>query len=87
MTYSRSLGDRCIGLGAQKNTSSFLLSVLFQQKKPVEVAINNFTMRLIISKWLIKQKCGLNRKTMRQKEIKTKEETVYESIFIHLNME
>ena len=35
-------------------------------KKYVEVAINDFTMHLIISKWLIRQKRRQKRKSMRQ---------------------
>ena len=47
--------------------------------------INDFTMHLIISKWLRRQKYRQRRKTMRQEEIKAKEDTIYESVFIHLN--
>ena len=72
VTYSGRLGDRYTGLGTQnlvrKNQfSSFLLSVEFQQKKCVEVAINDFTMHLIVSKWLIMQKRRQKRKTMRER--------------------
>ena len=42
-------------------------------------------MHLIISKWFGRKKCGQKSKTMRQKEIEAKEETVYESVFIHLD--
>ena len=70
----------------KKLFSSFLV---FQQKY-VEVAINDFKMHLIISKWQTdkqcRQKCRQKRKTMRQLEVKTKEETVYKSVFIYINM-
>ena len=70
-TYSGRLGDRYTGLGAQtlaskKSFSSFLFQLYFN-KKQVEVAINDFTMRLIISKWLRIQRCRQKRKTMRQR--------------------
>ena len=43
-------------------------------------------MHLIILKWLRKQKFKQKRKTMKQKEAEAKEESVYESVFIHLNL-
>ena len=46
--------------------------------------MNDFTMYLIISKWLRKQKCRQKKKTMRQKDVKKKEQIVYESVFIYL---
>ena len=66
-----------------KNVSSFLNFFLI--KKYFEVAIIDFTMYLIISRWLRRQKCRQKVKTMRQKEVEAKEETAYESIFMHLN--
>ena len=69
--------------GAQETLFKFPFSAVFN-KKYVEVAINNFTMHLIISKWLRRQICRLKRKTIRQKEVEPKE-TVYESAFINLN--
>ena len=67
-TYSGCFGDRYTGLSAQtlapkKGYSSFLFQLCFN-KKQVEVAINDFTMHLIISKWLRIQKCRQKRKTM-----------------------
>ena len=61
MIYADFLGDQYTDLGTQtlvpkKHFLSFLFSVVFQ------VAINNFTMRLIISKWLRRQKCRKKRK-------------------------
>ena len=51
----RPFGRPIYGLGAQtlapKRHFSTFFSVIFQQKY-VEVAINDFTMHLIISKWL-----------------------------------
>ena len=52
-------------------------------KKYVEVAINNFIMHLIISKWLRRQKCRQKRKTMRQEEREVKEKTDYETVCFH----
>ena len=69
--------------GAQETLFKFPFSAVFN-KKYVEVAINDFTMHLIISKWLRRQICRLKRKTIRQKEVEPKE-TVYESAFINLN--
>ena len=81
---SNFLGDWYTGLGAQtlapkKQFLIFLFLVIFQQK------INTFTMHLIILKWFRRQKCWKKRKKMRQLEVKAKEETVYKSVFIHLN--
>ena len=42
--------------------------------------INDFAMHLIIFKWPRRQKSRQKRKTMRQKEVKTKKETVYEKV-------
>ena len=50
----------------------------------VKVAINDFTMHLIISKWLRRQKSKQKTKTMRQKDVEAKEEIAYESVFIYL---
>ena len=47
--------------------------------------MNDFTKHQIISKWLKRQKCGQNRKTMRQKDVDTNKEIVHENVFIHLN--
>ena len=41
-------------------------------------------MHLIIVKWLRRQKCRQKRKTMKQKEVEAKEQSAYESVFIHL---
>ena len=86
-TYSGRLGDRYTGLCAQtlaskKSFSSFLFQLYFN-KKQVEVAINDFTMHLIISKWLTIQRCWQKRKTMRQRG-RNEEETVNENVLIHL---
>ena len=55
-------------------------------KKDVEVVINDFTIHLIILKWLRKQIFRQKRKTTRQKDVKAKEEIAYESVLICLNM-
>ena len=47
------------------------------------MVISDFTMHLIILKWLRKQKCRQKRKTMKQKEAEAKEESVYKKVFIH----
>ena len=41
-------------------------------------------MHLVISKWLTRQKCRQEKK-VKPKDVEVKEETVYESVFIHLN--
>ena len=81
--YSGCLGDQDTSLGAQtltaKNTFQIFFLQLYFNKKYVEVAINNSTMCLIASKWLRRQKSRQKRKTMRQKEVKAKEETLQKS--------
>ena len=89
MTYSRRLGDRYTSLGAQTlvpkiHFPSFLFQ-LYLHKKYDKVVINDFTIHLIILKWFRRQTCRQKRKTMRQEEVEAKEETLYESVFIHLN--
>ena len=54
-------------------------------KKYVEVAINDFKMNLIISNWLGRQKSRQKRNTMSQKGVQVKEGTVYACFFFHLN--
>ena len=68
----------------KKHCSSFAFSVVFQQKY-VEVVINDFTVHLIILKWLRRQKSRQKRKTTRQKNDEVKEGIVYYSVFIYLN--
>ena len=62
-----------------------LFYLLNFDKNYVEVVVNDFTVNLIISKWLRIQKFRQKRKTMRQKDIEVKEEIVYESVFSCLN--
>ena len=62
-----------------------LFYLLNFDKNYVEVVVSDFTMNLIISKWLRIQKFRQKRKTMRQKDIEVKEEIVYESAFSCLN--
>ena len=69
---------------AQNVFSSFLFSVVFQQKISWS-SDNDYSVYLIVSKWLRRQKFKQNRITVRQKEVEAKEETVYESVFIHLD--
>ena len=64
VTYSSRLGDRYTGLGTQDLASQNQFSSFLP---PVEVAINDFTMHLIVSKWLIMQKRRQKRKTMRER--------------------
>ena len=66
----------------KKLFSSFLV---FQQKY-VELAINDFKMLEMADRQKCRQKCRQKRKAMRQLEVKTKEETVYKSVFIYINM-
>ena len=67
-----------------KNFSVFFFELYFN-KKYVAVAINDFTMHLITSKWPKRQKCRQMRKTVRQKKVVAKDEMVYKSVFIHIN--
>ena len=48
------------------------------------MATNDFTVHLIISKWLRRQKGLQKRKTVRQRDVEAKGEIVYESVFIYL---
>ena len=84
-TYSGCLGNQYTSLGTQTQKALFkFFSPLYFNKKYVQEEIDDFTMHLIISKWLQGQKCQQKRKTMKQKEVQRKEETVYESVFINL---
>ena len=69
---------------AQKTIFNFFFQLYFN-KKYDEVAINDLTMHLIISKRFRRQKCRQKSKAIRQKEVEAKEQTVYEKVFIHLN--
>ena len=62
-----------------------LFYLLNFDKNYVEVVVSDFTMNLIISKWLRILKFRQKRKTMRQNDIEVKEEIVYESVFSCLN--
>ena len=53
--------------GAQKTIFKFSFFSCVSTKKYDEVLISDFTMHLIISKWLIIQKCWQKRKTMKQR--------------------
>ena len=66
----------------KKHFSSFLFLVVFQQK--IRWSSHQwFTMHLITLKWPRWQKCRQNKKTVRQKVVKAKEGTLYESVFIY----
>ena len=65
VTYSGHLGDRYTHLDTQKALFKFLQ--FYFNKKYVEVAVNDLTMHLLISKLLGIQKCRQKRKTMRQR--------------------
>ena len=56
-----------IPVGVPKDTLQVFFFPLYFNKKYVKVEINDYTMHLIISKWLRMQKCRQLRKTMRQK--------------------
>ena len=58
---------------AQVSFFQVLFFRLYFNKKYVEVAVNDFTMHLIISKWLRRQKCRQEKETRRQKGIEVKE--------------
>ena len=85
------LGDLYTSQGGQtlapkKHFSGLFFFLLYFNTKYIEVAINDFKMHLIILKWLRRQQCRQKRKTITQKAVKAKEETVYQSVFIYLNM-
>ena len=67
MAHLGRLGDRY----TKKRFSSFLFLQSYFNKKYVEVALNDFTMRLINSKWSGLRKCRRKRKTIRQRGKKT----------------
>ena len=69
-----------------KNSFQVVFFICISTKKDVEVVINDFTIHLIILKWLRKQKCRQKRKTARQKDVKVKEEIAYENVLTCLNM-
>ena len=75
VTYSGRLGDWYTSLGTKKAPVSLFFQFYFN-KKYVEVAINDFTVHLIILKWFRRQKCKQKRKTMKQKEVAAKEEFI-----------
>ena len=84
------LGQQCTALGIQalvpkKHFPNFLFFSFVLTKKYFEAAIIDFTMHLILLKWLKRQKCRQKRKRMRQKKVEAKKQTLYKSIFIHLN--
>ena len=59
----------------------------FPKIKPqIVVAVVNKSQFLVILKWLRWQKCRQNKKTMRQKDFEKKDEIVYKSVFVYLNM-
>ena len=70
-------------LAPKRNFSSFLFQLYFNIKY-VEIAVNDFTGHLIISKWLRKPKCRKKRKKVEEK-VEPKEQAVYESVSIPLN--
>ena len=53
-----------------------LIFQLYFNKNVLKLAINNFTMHLIILKWLRRQKCRQKRKTMRQRDVKARKEII-----------
>ena len=71
-------------LWCPENSFQVFFFLLCFNKKYVKVVVNDFTMHLIILKWLRRQKCR-QKKKMKPKDIEAKEETVYKSVFIHLN--
>lgn len=87
--HSRFLEDQYTGLRTQtsapkKHFSSFPFPVVFQQELCwSEVVISHSTMHFFERlRW---QKCRQKRKTIKQKDVKVKEETVYKSLSIHLD--
>ena len=81
-TYSGCLGNQYTSLGTQTQKALFkFFSPLYFNKKYVQEEIDDFTMHLIISKWLQGQKYWQKRKTIKQKEVQRKEETVWECFY------
>ena len=77
--HDRPFGRPVYRFGCHNNGTQrtfFNVSFSYFNKKYVKVVINDFTMHLIISKWLRRQKCRQKSKTMRQEEVEVKEETV-----------
>ena len=65
--YPGHLGDQHTSLGTKnlgpkKHLLSFFFFQLYLNKKYVDIAINNFALHLIASKWLRRQKCRQTRK-------------------------
>ena len=67
VTHPGCFGDRYTGLGAQKTLFKFSFFQLCVIKKYVDVAINDFTKYLIISKWLRRQKNADKREKQTEK--------------------
>ena len=89
--YPGHLGDHYTALGTQtlvpkKHFSSFLFSVVFHQKI-CWCRDQWFHKASNISKWLRRHKHEQKRKTIRKKDVEPKEEIIYESVFVHLNMQ
>ena len=84
LTYSDCLGDRYTGLGAQtlalKRYFSIFLFSLYFNKKCVEVAINDFTMHLIILKWLRRQNAD-RRATHRHSKMQKRKKKLSSNFF------
>ena len=90
MTPPGCLGDWYTGLGTQtlapkKHYQDFFVQLYFN-KKYVEVAINYFTVHVIISKWFTRQKIQTEEKTIETKGVEVKEEIISENIFFNLDM-
>ena len=66
-----------------KNSFQVFFFRSYFNKKYVEVAINDFTMHIFISKWLRTQKCRQKRKTMRQRGQSERRNCQQKSVFIH----
>ena len=74
------LGDCYTGQRTQSLVSKYYFSsfdfLVYFNKNVLKLAINNFTMHLIILKWLRRQKCRQKRKTMRQRDVKARQEII-----------
>ena len=77
VTYSGCLGDRYTDLGAKNIFPVFFLELYFNEKC-VEVAINDFTMLRISSKWL--RIMQTKKKNSETKSSMRKRQTVNESV-------
>ena len=86
VAYPERLGDHNTSLCAETMMANFSFFSCISVKI-CWTTINDFTIHLIISKSLSRQKWRQKKKTMWQKDVKAKKKIGYKSVFIHLNMQ